>query len=72
MASDKLLPLLREEDRGDKIIMNIKIKSHYGKWHEVNKEEARKFLKTVFRPWDKEVFKKHFKGVTYEKLRTDN
>ena len=52
--------------------MNIKIKSHYGKWHEVNKEEARKFLKTVFRPWDKEVFKKHFKGVTYEELRTDN
>lgn len=52
--------------------MNIKIKSHYGKWHEVNKEEARKFLKTVFRPWDNEVFKKHFKGVTYEELRTDN
>ena len=72
MASDKLLPLLRREARGDKIIMNIKIKSHYGKWHEVNKEEARKFLKTVFRPWDKEVFKKHFKGVTYEELRTNN
>ena len=53
--------------------MAIKIKSHFGNWKEVSKEEALKFAKNfaigakVGFSW--ESFDKHIQGLDYEEVR---
>ena len=50
----------------------IYIKAHFEDWLEVDFSRALRFLGFIARPWDFEVFKHHFRGVTYEELATAN
>lgn len=47
----------------------IQIKAYFGNWKTVDLKTAKRFLSLIMRPWDKEVFNHHFKGVTYEALK---
>jgi hypothetical protein len=47
----------------------IQIKAYFGDWKEVDIKTAKRFLNLLMRPWDKDVFNNHFRGITYEALK---
>lgn len=47
----------------------IQIKAYFGDWKEVDIKTAKRFFNSLMRPWDKDVFNNHFKGITYEALK---
>lgn len=46
----------------------IQIKSIFGKWHEVSREQAKRFALCFTRIYDPKVYNAHIKGITYEEL----